>query len=65
MQRLPPQASALAEKELSPVFQKILEAGTAPVIAAEVGHDVLVLALLHHGDLLLDRGDVITCRAGR
>lgn len=33
---------------------------TAPVVTAEVGHNVFVLALLHHGDLLLDRCDVIT-----
>lgn len=33
---------------------------TAPVVAAEVGNDVFVLALLHHRDLLLDGCDVIT-----
>lgn len=32
----------------------------APVVAAEVRHDVFVLALLHHGDLLLDGRDVVT-----
>lgn len=58
-------ASALAKKELpmcstSNRFQK-----AAPVVAAEIGHDVLVLAFLHHGDLLLDRRDVITCRQGK
>lgn len=31
-----------------------------PVVAAKVGHNIFVLALLHHGDLLLDIGDVIT-----
>ena len=36
------------------------KAENTPVIAAEVGHDVLVLAFLHHGNLLLDGRDVIT-----
>lgn len=31
-----------------------------PVVAAKVGHNIFVFALLHHGDLLLDIGDVIT-----
>lgn len=30
------------------------------MVAAKVGHYVFVLALLHHGDLLLDGRDVIT-----
>lgn len=33
---------------------------TVPVVSAIIGHDVLVLTLLHHCYLLLDRGDVIT-----
>lgn len=33
-----------------------------PVVRAQVGHYVFVLALLHHGDLLLDGRDVVTCQ---
>lgn len=32
------------------------------MVSAQVGHYVFVLALLHHGDLLLDGCDVITCQ---
>lgn len=33
---------------------------TAPVVAAEIRYDVFVLALLHHGNLLLDGRNVVT-----
>lgn len=35
---------------------------TLPVVAAIIGHNVLMLALLHGGDLLLDRWDVVSCK---
>ena len=35
--------------------------GILPQVAPEVGHDVVVHALLHHEDLLLDDGEVIAC----
>lgn len=35
---------------------------TVPVVSAIIGHNVLVFAFLHHCDLLLDGGDVITWR---
>ena len=39
--------------------QNIPSTNTAPVVAAKIGHNVFVLALLHHGNLLLDGCDVI------
>lgn len=34
-----------------------------PQVAAEIGHDVGVFAVLHHDDLLLHHSKVLTCRA--
>lgn len=49
--------------KLACVRPQVIVDASLPQIAAEIGHNVGVFAVLHHDDLLLDHSKVLTCRA--